>query len=110
MNPITHYMQQDHRNCDELFALAENCASEEDWVAVGTHWANYQKHMARHLDMEEEVLFPAFEAATGNTDGPTAVMRMEHEQMRGVMAALEECLESKDKEQFLGLMEMLMLL
>ena len=37
------------------------------------------------------MLFPAFEQATGmNGMGPTAVMRMEHEQMRGVLSQMEQ--------------------
>ena len=35
--------------------------------------------------MEEEVVFPAFEQTTGMTGGPTAIMRMEHTQMRGIL-------------------------
>ncbi|MDC0358952.1 hemerythrin domain-containing protein, partial [Oligoflexia bacterium] len=42
--------------------------------------------MRRHFAMEEEVLFPAFENASGMSQGgPTFVMRMEHDQMRGVL-------------------------
>jgi hemerythrin-like domain-containing protein len=110
MNLITQYMQQDHRDCDEPFSLAEGCASEGNWADAISHWDTYREKIEHHLRMEEEVLFPSFEAETGNTDGPTVVMRMEHEQMRGVMAALGDCLENQDQEQFLGMAEMLMLL
>lgn len=33
----------------------------------------------RHRRKEDEVLFPALEAVFGSTDGPTAVMRQEHQ-------------------------------
>lgn len=110
MNLISQFMQQDHRDCDDLFALAEGCANEQNWPDAATHWQSYKAAMENHLSMEEAVLFPAFEAETGNTEGPTEVMRMEHEQMRGVMAQLELCLESKDQERFLGMAETMMLL
>ena len=42
--------------------------------------------MLRHFEMEEAVLFPAFEEATGMTQGPTMVMHAEHVQMKGVLA------------------------
>jgi len=38
--------------------------------------------------MEEEVLFPAFETRTGNTMGPTYVMRTEHEQIRALLQVM----------------------
>ena len=42
--------------------------------------------MRAHLEMEEQVLFPAFDAAAGMSGGgPTMVMRSEHDQMRDVL-------------------------
>jgi len=110
MSSITEYMLQDHRDCDDLFVLAENAAQAGDWADAAEYWKNFQSKMNRHFDMEEEVLFPAFEAATGNTEGPTVVMRMEHEQIRGLMAGMAKSLETRDQEFFLGLTESLLVL
>ena len=47
--------------------------------------------------MEEEILFPAIEEKTGMVNqGPTAVMRMEHEQMRGVLDQMAQAIEAGD--------------
>ena len=45
----------------------------------------FQDALLHHFAMEEEVMFPAFEARTGMTQGPTAVMRSEHRQMTDLL-------------------------
>jgi hemerythrin-like domain-containing protein len=66
--------------------------------------------MRRHFAREEQVLFPAFEAATGMTSGPTAVMRMEHRQIEQLMASLQAALDRRDREEYLGVSETLLML
>jgi DUF438 domain-containing protein len=66
--------------------------------------------MRCHFAREEELLFPAFEAATGHTMGPTRVMRMEHDQMRGLFVSAAEALAAHDARRFLGVSESLMVL
>ncbi|WP_296816667.1 hemerythrin domain-containing protein [Thiobacillus sp.] len=66
--------------------------------------------MAHHLAMEETVLFPAFETRTGNSMGPTHVMRMEHEQMRGLMQDMAGAVAAGDRNAYLGLSETLNML
>ena len=110
MSIISPYMQQSHRDCDALFVNAEASASEGNWADAATHFASFNNVLERHLNMEEQVLFPAFETETGQTGGPTAVMRMEHEQIRGLITELKTCLDSQDQQRFLGLTDSLMLL
>ena len=110
MQVISQYMQQNHRECDEQFVHAETSASDGNWADAASHFNNFNKLLERHLNMEEQVLFPAFETETGHTQGPTAVMRMEHEQIRGLITELKTSLESKDSQRFLGLTESLMML
>ena len=74
----------DHRECDGRWADVE-AAREKGDARMGHAWTVFDRAMRRHFDLEDRVLFPAFEAATGITRGPTAVMRLEHQQMRGVL-------------------------
>ena len=59
-------------------------------------FAAFDAATRRHFDMEEHVLFPALEEATGMTMGPTRVMRMEHEQMRGLLSRMATAASSAD--------------
>ena len=78
MKTITDYMSAEHHHCDGLFADAEAAAAKNDLVAAQAGFTTFHQEMQRHLDKEENIMFPAFEEATGSSMGPTSVMRMEH--------------------------------
>jgi len=100
---LAKYLTDDHRDCDDQFARAEAAASDGDVAAARVAFAEFEANLAHHLEMEEGVLFPEFEQATGmHGVGPTAVMRMEHEQMRGLLAQMQGALASADLDTFLG--------
>lgn len=103
-------MTKDHKDCDELFTLAEKLAAGNDWPALEKTFEDFIGCMETHLGMEEEVLFPAFENATGMTQGPTMIMRMEHEQMRELFGQMQETLDNKNSDNFLGQAETLLIL
>ncbi len=110
METVLDYLARDHRRCDALFAQAEEAVSRGRWQEAEALGQRFFDAMARHLGMEEDVLFPAFEQATGMTRGPTQVMRMEHEEMRRLFKAMKEALEGRKAERFLGLAETLLIL
>ncbi len=110
MGMILEYLGGDHRACDDLFASAEAAVAQKDWDSARSLSDRFQAAMAHHLRMEEEVLFPAFEARTGNTMGPTHVMRMEHEQMRALLQDMARAALAADHNGYLGLSETLNML
>jgi hemerythrin-like domain-containing protein len=99
-----------HRHCDEAFAQAEAEAQEGDWEAARGAFERFTQALTTHLSSEEQTLFPAFEAATGMTAGPTAVMRLEHAQMRQLLGELTHALAAKDADGFGGAAETLLVL
>ncbi|MBF0144932.1 MAG: hemerythrin domain-containing protein [Magnetococcales bacterium] len=82
---IGEFLGADHRRCDELFIELENAVQANDSARAQTLFSRFTVGMEHHFAMEEEVFFPAFEQATGMTQGPTMVMRVEHRQMRGLI-------------------------
>jgi hemerythrin-like domain-containing protein len=103
-------LPEHHRHCDNLFVAAEESANRGDWSAAGPSFAHFHEQMKAHFDAEERVLFPAFEAATGMTEGPTRMMRHEHEQMRGLLVQLEAACEARDGDAYAGVAETLLML
>ena len=107
---IAQYMTTEHRDCDTHFADAEQAAANGDWTKAEESFLRFSNDTLRHFKREEEELFPAFEAHTGNTEGPTQVMRYEHEQVRGLIGKLAEAVEAQDKDAYLSLCESMMIL
>lgn len=102
MSTISHYLGNDHHRCDEMFILAEVGVSNNNWEQAETCLEQFAEALEQHFAMEEKVMFPEFEKAVNSNAGPTAVMRMEHEQLRAIVALLQEALKVRDSEAYLG--------
>jgi hemerythrin-like domain-containing protein len=110
METISSFLTQDHRACDEEFANMENAVASEDWIDANSKLVKFSTDLLHHFDMEEKVMFPTFEAKTGMTQGPTSMMRMEHDQMRGLLEDLKADVNATNKDHFFGVSESLMML
>jgi len=110
MENIANYMGADHHRCDELFAKAEKSAAEHAWEAAQSDFDTFHQAMEAHFHMEEAFLFPTFEEVSGQSMGPTQVMRMEHGQMRELFESMAEAVRAHDAETFLGDAETLLVL
>lgn len=107
METISRHLGTDHKRCDGFFAQAETAVAATLWTNAELAMSAFCEALERHFAMEEQVLFPEFEEAMGSREGPTAVMRMEHRQMREILAVLNECLARRDADGFLGYSETL---
>ncbi len=103
-------MADDHHHCDELFASAEQVVESGQWQQAAEAHQRFIDGMEQHLQAEEELLFPAFEAASGISEGPTSVMRHEHQQMRALFAQMGEALAAQNSDDYLGASETLLIL
>lgn len=101
---LMQFFTDDHRGADQCWTGLEDAVQAGDEAAIRTAFDTYKTRMLRHFSMEEEVLFPAFEAKTGMSQGgPTAVMRMEHEQMRGLLEQMSTAMEAGDAQEVIDL-------
>ncbi len=107
---ISNYLTHEHRACDSLFAEAEKLAASGDWVEAEKKFLEFANETLKHFKKEEEELFPAFEAKTGSTEGPTQVMRFEHDQVRGLVGKMADAVEKRDRDAYLSLAESMMIL
>ena len=89
MTSIPEYMTQKHRECDDVFTAAEAAVSNKNWSLAIAKWQLFTQELLQHFSQEEDTLFPAFEEASGMTQGPTQMMRMEHQQMRSLLTELK---------------------
>ena len=108
---LTEFFEQDHRDCDARWVDVEELLDTADVEAALSAWQKYDKAMHRHLAMEEEVLFPAFDAKSGMAgSGPVAVMKMEHQQMRGLLEQIGEAIEAGNAEEAMDTGDTLLML
>lgn len=102
MHTISDFMGTDHTRCDELFAQLELVVIHAKWDEAEAACKDFERAMDRHFSMEEAVLFVAFEETTGNSMGPTSVMRMEHRHLRDLIKLLSDAVARHDADSFFG--------
>lgn len=107
---IAELMQDHHKHCDAVFVEAEDALRRGRWVAGRPLLEAFGRDLEAHFSAEEDVLFPAFEAATGMCEGPTQMMRYEHDQMRNLLAQVVSAAAAEDGDEFAGLAETLLVL
>jgi len=73
------YLAWDHDRLDELLKTALAAAAAGNWGDCRRNLEPFRHGLFRHIHLEDEILFPAFDERTGlHGHGPTAVMRAEH--------------------------------
>ncbi|WP_298137472.1 hemerythrin domain-containing protein [Acidiferrobacter sp.] len=80
---LSHFLAAGHRELDRLMEDADNACGTPRGAAA---FARFREVMEHHLEIEERVLFPEFARRAG-PGGPLAVMRQEHDAIRGLLAS-----------------------
>ncbi len=97
---VSELLGRDHRRLDSMLADAKRWLVAGDLPRASARFAEFRDGLEHHIAAEEEVLFPAFETLTGGAGGgPTHVMRLEHAEIRRLMAEVASNLERGDGER-----------
>ena len=110
MKTLLEFMQIHHGQCDQLYADGENSLLDEQMEEGVGQITTFFSEMERHFLMEETVLFPTFEDISGMRQGPTQVMRMEHQQIRNLLARMSDAVTRMDRDEILEVGETLLIL
>ena len=110
MTSIRQFLSNDHRHCDDCFAAVEQALAADNPDAAGQAFGQFRDALLAHFTAEEETLFPAFEAQTGMTMGPTRVMRVEHAQMRELLAEADAALRAGQHDDYREIADTLLIM
>jgi regulator of cell morphogenesis and NO signaling len=90
------FMAQDHNRLDEMFKQFRS-EKNTNLSEAEKLFSEFKAGLERHIVWEEEMLFPLFESRTGmRNEGPTAVMRIEHRQIKELLERIRSKIETKD--------------
>lgn len=88
---VYDYLQGDHRRLDGVMEACKTLAASGDARGAAAKFENFRSGLLRHIRIEEEMLFPAFEGATGLAEGgPTTVMRHEHQEIQRLLGLIAD--------------------
>ena len=98
---ISEYLAWDHDRLDAIMEFCTRLAEENRFEEALGHMGEFKEGLFRHIEIEEQILFPAFEEKTGMRDvGPTAVMRMEHKDIKDAVNDIVKACEEKRLDEF----------
>ena len=93
---VTAYLGWDHDRLDEELCSVSSAVESGDFAEAAARYESFELGLLRHVRIEEELLFPVFEARSGFMNGPTAVMRDEHRQVRTALGIMRRGLHRGD--------------
>jgi iron-sulfur cluster repair protein YtfE (RIC family) len=104
---VTATLSLDHRRLDALLREEWSRVAGELWPDAARTHAQLERGLDRHIRLEEEIVFPLFEARSGIVDGPTAVMREEHRCLRRALTMMGAGIEACDVAAYADAVEFL---
>ncbi len=90
---VTDHMQADHERLDAILEEVRELVATASFADAATRYTAFAAGLRRHIEVEEQILFPLFEKLTGMTRGPTHVMRLEHGDIQRLLDAAHAALE-----------------
>ncbi len=112
MSKMIEKLKTEHQYCDEIFCQFEELVDMEQWDKANVVWDQFTNALKKHMEFEEIQLFKQFEISTHSSSksGPTAIMKLEHDQIREYLSVLSNTLKVQDKGAILDAADNLMIL
>ena len=99
MSTIGKAFAQDHRRLEAELSGAFRSIETEDWRAASSGFARFRDGIERHIEVEEQVLFPAVE--NGVETPLTAILRKGHRDLKVFFDEVEDAIEERDQDEAL---------
>lgn len=97
MRSISEALAQDHRRLEHALEASLKQVSAAQWDAAAATFGAFRQGMERHMQIEEQILFPAVEAGT---ETPlTAILRKGHRDLCVFFDELDDAIAARDAEE-----------
>jgi iron-sulfur cluster repair protein YtfE (RIC family) len=93
---VTAYLGWEHGRLNEELRSVSSAVERGRFADAAAVYEELELGLLRHMRIEEELLFPVFEARSGMVNGPTDVMRDEHRQVRTALGLMRRGLQRTD--------------
>ena len=101
MNSADNWLVHEHSLYEELLSQCQGAVEIEDWGTVNLVFHELVTHLKRHMALEEEVLYPAYEATPHAPQGPTTALREEHANIVRLIQDLAPVIKTRDSDNVL---------
>ena len=95
-------MARDHAEIESLIADARLMVGDGEMERAEDLVRDIRLRFLRHIQTEEQIVFPLLERRTGRHSGPTVIMRHEHVRIQGELGEMAAALERGDRTSFIA--------
>ena len=95
------WLVHDHSQYEELLIECCDAVQLEDWAGVEPLFAELIARLKTHMAMEEEVLYPAYEAMSEFPKRPVQSLREEHDKIVRLACDVMRLLKTHDSDHVL---------
>jgi hemerythrin-like domain-containing protein len=101
MSSSDNWLVHEHSLYEDLLSRCQDAVEIEDWAGADLTFRELVTHLKRHMALEEEVLYPAYEAAVEAPQGPTKALREEHDQVVRLVRDMMRVIKTRDSDHVL---------
>jgi hemerythrin-like domain-containing protein len=101
MSSSDNWLVHEHSLYEDLLSRCQGAVEIEDWGDADLAFRELLTHLKRHMALEEEVLYPAYEAAVEAPQGPTKALREEHDQIVRLVRDMVRVIKTRDSDHVL---------
>ena len=87
------WLHHDHKNFESAVYQCRSACDDANWSRVRDIFDELASHYRSHVRIEEEVLFPAYEAHPDASSKPTESLRSDHTQIFNLMDNIAQSLQ-----------------
>ena len=98
MGDIGEAFAHDHRRLEQALEQSAVEVGAGQWEAAAAAFAAFRRGIERHMEVEEQVLFPAVE--DGAETPLTAILRKGHRDLRVFFDEIGDALAARDGEEY----------
>ena len=101
MSSSDNWLIHEHSLYENLLTRCQDAVEIEDWAGADLTFRELVTHLKRHMALEEEVLYSAYEAAVEAPQGPTKALREEHDQIVRLVRDMVRVIKTRDSDHVL---------
>jgi len=98
MSSTNNWLIHEHSLYENLLSQCTEAVEIEDWKTANLLFKKLVTHLKRHMGLEEEVLYPAYEVAAHAPQDPTSALREEHDHIVGNPCRIADSLQRQTEQ------------
>ena len=101
MNSTGNWLVHNHSEQEELLFRCQEAVEVEDWESANLAFRELIMRLKSHIELEEEVLYPAYESRVEAPQQPTESLREEHSKIVQFIRDMNRLFASRNSDSVL---------